>query len=361
MATFLLLVGSYTSYITSLRFAPASSSLTYITQTACGGSPSWLAQHPSNSSIIYATQEVWNAPGMIYSLVSHPSTGSLTPIASISTGTPNGAAGSVYVQAINNGESLAAANYNAGSAFIVPLGTDKTSFSGSGQVVAFTGSGPSPNQASAHAHQTVGYEDEILVPDLGSDKVRRLTHSGTNWAEAASISFRAGSAPRHIVATNGTLYTLHQNYNVLTQNTLPPLSSGQSSQLVANISIIPPGTTSTVNMQAGELLYAPSPSGGLASPLLYASNRNDPSSLGDAIAVFETTPQLKVVAHVRTGLQHLRGMAFVGSTKEYIVVGGMNGGGIKVFKRVDASKGYLTQVAALGAGQVSQPTSFVWV
>ncbi|KIM19409.1 hypothetical protein M408DRAFT_13484, partial [Serendipita vermifera MAFF 305830] len=139
MATFLLLVGSYTSYITSLRFAPASSSLTYITQTACGGSPSWLAQHPSNSSIICqqnsldATQEVWNAPGMIYSLVSHPSTGSLTPIASISTGTPNGAAGSVYVQAINNGESLAAANYNAGSAFIVPLGTDKTSFSGSGQ------------------------------------------------------------------------------------------------------------------------------------------------------------------------------------------------------------------------------------
>ena len=83
----------------------------------------------------------------------NPSTGGLTSVASISTGTPTNAAGTVYVEAINNGTALAAANYNAGSTFVVPLGSDKTSFSGTGQVIKFTGSGPFPNQASAHAHQ----------------------------------------------------------------------------------------------------------------------------------------------------------------------------------------------------------------
>lgn len=160
---------------------------------------------------------------------------------------------------------------------------------------------------------------------------------------------------------DGNLYTLHQNYNVLTQNTLPSLTTGIAPQLIANISIIPPDTTGDKsNMQAGELIYAESPSGcGDSSPLLYASNRNDPSQ-SDAITVFETTPTLRAVAYVRTGLQHLRGMAFVGSHQEYIVVGGMNGGGIKVYKRVSSCQGYLTEIAALPAGQVSQPTGFTW-
>ncbi|KAG8791109.1 hypothetical protein FRC16_000581 [Serendipita sp. 398] len=304
-ASFLILVGGYTSVITSLRFTPSTSSLTYLTQSNVGvQSPSWLTTHPSNSSIIYATREAWGTTGAIYSLLLNPTTGSLTSKASISTGTSVSNGGTVYVEVLSDGTTLAASNYNAGSAFLVSLGSDKLSFSGSGQTLQFSGSGPLPNQLSAHAHQSVGYNNEVLVPDLGSDKVRRLTKSGTTWSESGSISFPAGSGPRHIVPLNNTLYTLHQNYNVLTQNTLPSLSSGTASQLVANISIIPPGTTPTTNMQAAELLYAPSTSGSSSSPLLYATNRNDPTN-SDAIAVFETTPSLKAVAYVRTGLQHV--------------------------------------------------------
>jgi len=294
---------------------------------------------------------------MIKSLVLNPSTGTLKSIASINTGTKPNAGGTVYVEAINNGTALAAANYNSGSAFIVTLGSDYTSF-GSGQTLQFTGSGPLSNQANAHAHQSIQYNNEVIVPDLGSDKVRRLTKSGSTWAEAGSIAFTAGSGPRHAVAINNTLYTLHQNYNALTQNTLPSLSSGSASQLVANISIIPPGTSNSSAMQAAELLYLPSQDGS-SSPLLYATNRNDPSSLGDAITIFEITPQLKAVAYFRTGLQHLRGLAFVGPAKQYLVGGGMNGGGIKVFERVSATDGYLKQVAAFPAGQIYQPTGFL--
>lgn len=149
--------------------------------------------------------------------------------------------------------------------------------------------------------------------------------------------------------------------SVLTQHTLPPLNSGQASQLIASISIKPSDTSSTATLKGGELLYAPSPSGGSASPLLYASNRDDPATTGDAIAVFETTPQLTLVKHVRTGLKHLRGMAFLGPNKEYIIVGGMSGGGIKIYQRVPAAQGYLVQVAALSATQISQPAAYIWV
>lgn len=149
----------------------------------------------------------------------------------------------------------------------------------------------------------------------------------------------------------------------LTQSTLPPLGSTTQPQLVANISIIPSDTRNTMGMKAGELLYAPSPDGdpATASPLLYASNRDDPTTSGDAIAIFETKPSLKLVTQFRTGLKHLRGVSFIGADKKYMIVGGMMGGGIKIYERVSASAGYLKQVAIFPAGTITQPASFIWI
>jgi hypothetical protein len=130
--------------------------------------------------------------------------------------------------------------------------------------------------------------------------------------------------------------------------------------MVANLTVIPEDTTSTEGMRAGELIYAPSPEGSSASPLLYASNRDEQSESGDAIIVFETKPTLKRVGEFRTGLKHLRGVSFVGSQQEYIVAGGMFGGGIKVFERVCADEGYLKEVAAFPEGEILQPSTFVW-
>ncbi|CCA68203.1 hypothetical protein PIIN_02069 [Serendipita indica DSM 11827] len=359
-AAFLILVGGYGNAITSLKFTPSTSSLTYMTQTNVAQMTTWLSTHPANSSIVYAAQEAWYTTGNIFSLILNPTTGALTTKSSISTGpmVSNYGGGCVHVTPINGGTALAAANFNSGSAFVVPLNSDRLTF-GSGQVLQFTGSGPMQNQKSAHAHQAIEYGNEVIVADLGSDFVRRLTKNGNTWYEAAKIQFPAGSGPRHMVAMNNTLYTLHQNYNALSQSTLPALGSGGISQVVANFTIVPPGTSNTSGMSAAELLWAPSVTCG-ASPLLYASNRDDPSQ-NDAIAIFETTPALKPVAHVRTGLKHVRGMEFVGANKEYIVAGGMSGGGIKVFKRVSAAEGYLTQVAAFNSGQIVQPTGFTWI
>jgi 6-phosphogluconolactonase (cycloisomerase 2 family) len=64
-------------------------------------------------------------------------------------------------------------------------------------------------QESAHAHQAFLTEtNELLVPDLGSDKVRRFVKNDIGkWVPNGDISYDAGGGPRH-VAISGKLSLL---------------------------------------------------------------------------------------------------------------------------------------------------------
>jgi hypothetical protein len=151
------------------------------------------------------------------------------------------------------------------------------------------------------------------------------------------------------------LYCLHETANTLTQQLISPSATTVQPDTAASFSIVPSDTSPSATLAAGELLFAQNP-----TPLLYASNRDDPNPQGDAIAIFEINP-LKKVAEIRTGLQQLRGVALVGDNDAYLVAGGMEGGGIKVFERVSANQGYLKEIAAIPAGNVDQPSSFIWM
>lgn len=107
-------------------------------------------------------------------------------------------------------------------------------------------------------------------------------------------------------------------------------------------------------MLAAEILVATSP-----TPYLYVSNRNDPSPEGDTIAVFSLADPAKpeLVNEVRSGLRHLRGMWFGGEDACWLIAGGVLGGGVKVFERVDGGKD-LKQVASL---ELEAPTGFLWL
>jgi 6-phosphogluconolactonase (cycloisomerase 2 family) len=114
-------------------------------------------------------------------------------------------------------------------------------------------------------------------------------------------------------------------------------------------------------MSAAEILL-PEPNESFPETFIYTSNRNDPNPGGDTIAIFslaagDDKPEL--VNEVRTGLTHVRGMEFGGDDNRYLVVGGVEGGGLKVFERVDGGKG-LEEVAKLGADVVASPTGFLW-
>ncbi|PVG01014.1 3-carboxy-cis,cis-mucoante lactonizing enzyme [Serendipita vermifera] len=348
-STFLILVGSFSTYISSLKFVTSPPSLTLVTQTPSGSAPSWILQSPFNKSIIYATDEI--PDGHLNSLVLNHKYKNLTHIDSISTqGTYP-----THIGAVLDGNTLGVANYYGSSAFIVPLGKDHLTFSSSPQVVSFNGSGPQPQQLSAHPHQILKYGQNILVTDLGSDKVWQLGLNKTNaWTTRASISETPGNGPRHSVIVGRSFYTLCELSNNITQFMLS-VTGLKNAAFVKTQSIRPPDTDVSAPLAAAELLYAESP-----TPLLYASNRNDPHLEGDAITVLEISPKLKPVAYVRTGLNYIRGMEFVGPKKEYVIAAGMNGGGIKIFKRVSAKSGYLSEVAHLPNGTIAQPSSFVW-
>ena len=111
-------------------------------------------------------------------------------------------------------------------------------------------------------------------------------------------------------------------------------------------------------MIAAEILI-PAPNSSFPTPYLYLSNRNDPSPEGDIISIvaIENPDTLELVAEVRTGMTHVRAMQFGGPDDKYLIAGGTNGGGVKVFERVNLGKG-LKEVASNIS--VKAPTAFLW-
>jgi 6-phosphogluconolactonase (cycloisomerase 2 family) len=151
-SSFLILVGSFSSMISTLNFTSSPPSLTRVTQTASGTSPSWLLSNPSNSSILYATDETDN--GTVNSFIVDQKTGALTHVDSIATqgGSPT------HIGLVNNGTQLGVANYGGKSAFFTTLQSDQVHFS-SPQLVNFQGtSNSNPHEVS----QTSAFKRKYL-------------------------------------------------------------------------------------------------------------------------------------------------------------------------------------------------------
>jgi hypothetical protein len=113
------------------------------------------------------------------------------------------------------------------------------------------------------------------------------------------------------------------------------------------------------DMLAAEILV-PRPNSAFPTPYVYLSNRNDPSPAGDIISVFDFTSNpngLHLIAEVRSGLKHVRAISIGGPDNKYLVAGGANGGGVKVFERIDGGK-VLKEVAKNES--VVAPTGFLW-
>ncbi|KAG8702228.1 hypothetical protein FRC08_003627 [Ceratobasidium sp. 394] len=249
-------------------------------------------------------------------------------------------------------------DYSSGTGAFIPLGADLLTLDEAhAQKITF-------DAKVSHPHQAVEVGDEVLVPDLGADKVWRLQQPlyspvvglVPNWQVRGFIQQPAGSGPRHIAVSNGILYTLHELSSTLSSQTLPPLASTVSSKTIATISILPPGANGTT-FGAAELIIDEK------RGLLYASNRNlapSPDPRGDTIAIvaFDAAGNLKLVDQFFTGLNQIRAMAHGGPNNQYIAAGGLTGGGLAVFEKVNNT---LVDRARLPAGKVSQPASFAWL
>lgn len=163
------------------------------------------------------------------------------------------------------------------------------------------------------------------------------------------------SANLHI---DDILYTVHELTNELSAHRLPP-APAEPTHLATLSTLHATPRASRANMFAAEILL-PAPNARFPTPYVYVSNRNDPEPGDDTVAVFSTADAeggMQLVAEVRTGLKHLRGMEFGGPDDRWLIAGGVLGGGVKVFERVDGGKG-LKEVASL---ELEAPTGFLWI
>ncbi len=104
--------------------------------------------------------------------------------------------------------------YSSGTFAAVPLSAEPPHIlAGESVIVPFTGTGPDKDrQEGSHLHQVVPHPrlQEVLVPDLGADKTRRLVRDADGqWVEKGAIAYKAGAGPRHI-AFYGTFLSFRE-------------------------------------------------------------------------------------------------------------------------------------------------------
>ncbi|CAE6414625.1 unnamed protein product [Rhizoctonia solani] len=350
--TFTLLVGAYGSVITSVRFDTSSSDLTVLGTSPSGLNPSWIATHPLNNSILISTNEANPTGGLSTFLVTDRAKGVVVRSSQASTG-----ADPAYIAGLAKTRQVAVMDYSGGSGSFIPLGADLLTLDESkAQRIKF-------DAAESHPHQVVEYGDEILVPDLGADKIWRLKQSAPqaavpSWTVQGFVKQVQGSGPRHIAVSGGILYTLNELKSTLVSQTLPPLGSYAQPKTISSLSIVPQGANSSTFGAAELILDA-------KRGLLYASNRNlaqVPDPRGDTIAIFsfDQTGKLTLVNQVFTGLNQIRAMSQGGDDTEYIAAGGKEGGGLVVYEKTNNGRD-LQERARLAAGIVAQPASFAWL
>ncbi|CAE6425605.1 unnamed protein product [Rhizoctonia solani] len=351
--TFTLLVGAYGSVITSIRFDTASSKLSVLGTSPSGTNPSWIATHPLNNSVIISTNEANPVGGLSTFLVTDRSKGAVARSSQATTG-----ADPAFIVGLTKARQVAVMDYSGGSGAFIPLGEDLLTLDQSkAQRIKF-------NATVSHPHQAVEYGDEVLIPDLGADKIWRLKQSVAgqagvpSWTVQGFVEQVQGSGPRHIAVSGGILYTLNELKSTLVSQTLPPIGSYEKPKTISSLSIVPQGANGST-FGAAELILDEK------RGLLYASNRNlaqVPDPRGDTIAIFsfDKSGSLKLVKQVFTGLNQIRAMSQGGDDAQYIAAGGKEGGGLVVYEKTSNGQD-LQERARLPAGQVAQPASFAWL
>ncbi|KAH9935149.1 putative isomerase YbhE [Epithele typhae] len=354
-----ILVASYANEVSTLAFDPdaPTPSLSLTSTISVGHHPSWITPHPTDKSIVFTALEQDDGRLIVFKVGDE---GRLTHVCERSTGGKDPCS----LVTLSEPDEILVANYSSGAFTAVPITSSPSYISTTSPAPTITFSGTGPNtdrQEASHLHQVAPHPSypELLVPDLGADKVRRLVRKDGQWEEKGTVDFKPGSGPRHVAFHGDVMYTVLELSSELAAHRLPPLPAPATLLDTVPTMAAPPPPEHAAAMLAAEVL-APPPSAAFPRALVYVSNRNDPSPLGDTIAVFgavDAGGKIALVREVRSGLKHLRGMVFGGADDRWLVAGGAQGGGVKVFERVEGGAG-LKEVASV---ELEAPTGFLWL
>ncbi len=187
-----------TSGLTSLRPRPAGAGLAVVGTLALAHA-SYLVAHPDRPWLFVAEE---SEQGRVSSVRAEHD-GTLTLLSSVATG----GSGSCHVALTADAGHVLVADYGSGTVCAVVVGPDGRLGRRSG-FWRLEGSGPDLERQSApHAHQVVVDGTEVLVADLGSDRVHRLRvdDDGTLQESGPAVSLPPGSGPRHLVVVEDHL------------------------------------------------------------------------------------------------------------------------------------------------------------
>ncbi|WP_127504487.1 lactonase family protein [Actinoplanes solisilvae] len=205
-------VGGYTADkggdgegIVLLRRDPATGLLTRLGVAVRTPSPSFLTRHPT-LPILYAVNEL-ASDGTVSAFTVAPD-GALTPLAV----RPTGGGDPAHLAITADARHLLVANYETGSVAVFPLDAEGVPAERS-DLLDLHGSGPvADRQAGPHAHMVLPLRDDVLIADLGSDRVWRARLdrvSGRLTMLPAAVTAEPGTGPRHVrFSPDGALFVV---------------------------------------------------------------------------------------------------------------------------------------------------------
>jgi 6-phosphogluconolactonase len=181
--------------IALMRRDQASGALIRHGLAATTPSPSFLTRHPE-LPVLYAVNELDEGTVSSWSVAED---GTLSPLAV----QPTGGSHPCHLAVSGDGRHLLAANYGSGSVAVFPLGADGAPGERT-DLAALDGRGPDPDrQEGPHAHMVAPdpFTPEVLVVDLGADRVRRYRldpNSGRLSTQPTAVVTEPGTGPRHL-------------------------------------------------------------------------------------------------------------------------------------------------------------------
>ena len=166
-------------------------------------SPTWVVPHPRHPWLVAVSE---TAPSVVTCLRLEDD-GGLTVLGRRPTGGDSGC----HLALTADGRQVLVAHYGSGTVESFALDDAGRLTGPTGRYVSRAALGPDTGrQEGPHAHQVVldpGRPGEVLVCDLGTDRVHRLRlDPGGGLAEAApALVLPPGFGPRHLVVTDATL------------------------------------------------------------------------------------------------------------------------------------------------------------
>ncbi|KAJ7489302.1 hypothetical protein FB451DRAFT_1553146 [Mycena latifolia] len=187
---------------------------------------------------------------------------------------------------------------------------------------------PIPEGTPSNPHMSFEIYDEVFVPDLGGDKIWRITAS------------------------------------TLTAQVIPDGPNGTALPLLANVTTIPADVLPSSKFAAAELLIS-TPTDAFPTPLLYFVNgtEHDQHPPHDAPTHAPPGRGRRAAAPRRADPQQIQSMALGRADNggaEFIIAGTNTEGGVAVFQRVDGGIN-LTLALAARNFELGNRTSFVFV